>query len=41
MADPAFWEDGGDTELQRERTSLERRLAEGARLEPPFADAVP
>ena len=39
MADPAFWEDGGDTELQRERTSIEQRLAEGARLETTFDDA--
>ena len=38
MANPAFWEDGGDTELQRERTSLEQRLAEGARLETTFDD---
>ena len=38
MADPAFWEDGGDTELQRERTGLEQRLAEGARLVATFDD---
>lgn len=39
MAEPGFWEDGGNAELQRERTSLEQRLTAGARFETVLGDA--
>ncbi len=39
MAEPGFWDDGGDTALQRERTGLEQRLSAGARFEAALGDA--
>ena len=39
MAAPGFWDDGGDTDLMRERTGLEVRLALAERLDSLFDDA--
>ena len=39
MAEPGFWDDGGDADVQRERTNIEQRLSAGARLEGALEDA--
>jgi peptide chain release factor 2 len=39
MAEPGFWDDGGDAEILRERSALQLRLSAGERLDQALDDA--
>jgi peptide chain release factor 2 len=39
MAEPGFWDDGGDAEILRERSALQQRLNVGERLDAALNDA--
>jgi len=39
MAKAGFWDDGGDADIQRERTAIQQKLDAGARLDSALSDA--